>query len=188
MPPRLLNATLDESALRACLSRFSADLTTIYLESETRVVLAPLPDFLGPRVTLPPVRWYVGRAFGPSLEIRWNLQGDQGDHFEAIALTESASGPSDWQPSAWNPLLDAETRSRTVLLRGVNTGALPPDHVLFDRQSQGGLWIESSIPHPLTYPAPEPKAERVALRCVDYLSRGYVVITRMAALDTYQGQ
>src|SRR5579859_5722528 len=131
--PRLSNATLDEAGLRACLSRFSADLTTIYLESETRFVLTPLADFLGPRGTWPPVRWYVGRAFGPNLEIRWNQQGVQNAQFETIALTENAAGPSDWQANAWNPLLDAETRTRTILLRGVNTTALPPNHALFER-------------------------------------------------------
>src|SRR5579859_598376 len=183
--PRLSNTTLDESGLRACLGRFNADLTTIYLESETRVVLAPLADFLGPRVTLPPVRWYVGRAFGPALEIRWNLQRDQGDQFEAIALTESATGPSDWQANAWNPLLDTDSRQRTVLLRGLNTDSLPPEHVLFDKQPQGGMWIDPAIPHPLTYPTMQLRARRVALHCVDYLWRGYVVITRMAALEPY---
>ncbi len=57
MPPRLLTTTLDEATLRRTLTTFNVLLTTIYLESETRVALSPLGDFLGPKITLPPVRW-----------------------------------------------------------------------------------------------------------------------------------
>src|SRR4051812_43195725 len=118
MPPRLVTASLDETALRQTLTSFSASLKTIYLESETRVVLAALADFLGPKIVLPPVRWLVGRAFGPTLEIRWRLDGDQ---FEAVALSETDSGPKDWQDSPWNRLLDPATRPRDVVLVGVNS-------------------------------------------------------------------
>jgi hypothetical protein len=67
----------------------------------------------------------------------------------------------------------------------VNSTALPPDHVLYNAQPQGGLWIDTRIPRPLTYPAPDPQAPRVVLRCIDYLSRGLVVLTRLCALATY---
>ncbi len=182
MPPRLVTASLDESRLRQTLSAFSADLRFIYLESETRVVLAPLADFAGPKITLPPVRWLVGRAFGPALEIRWRLDGDQ---FEATALTESAAGPTGWQDSKWNAVLDPASRARDVLLAGVNSTALPPDHILYNAQPQGGLWIETRIPRPLYYPAPDSKARRLVLRCIDYLSRGLVVHTRLCDLAAY---
>src|SRR5215471_8417950 len=125
--PRIVLSTLDESALRRTLTEFSSKLTTIYLESETRVVLAPLSDFLGPRITLPPVRWLTGRAFGPTLEIRWHADGEQ---FGTVALTENGPLPANWQDSPWNVLLDQETRPRDVLLVGVNTIALPRDHAL----------------------------------------------------------
>jgi hypothetical protein len=183
MPPRLLTTTLDESGLRQTLVAFNADLRYIYLESETRIVLAPLSDFVGPKITLPPVRWLVGKAFGPSLEIRWRLEGDQ---FETIALTESGAGPTGWKESAWNPLLDPAPRPRNVLLAGVNSIALPSDHVLYNAQPQGGLWVDSRIPRPLYYPLPDPKARRAVLRCVDYLSRGLVVITRLCDLAAYE--
>ena len=181
--PRISHASLDETALRKTLSKFKADLKLIYLESETRIVLSALEDFLGPKITLPPVRWLSGRAFGPDLEIRWHQEGDQ---FETSALTESDKGPIDWQLSKWTPLLDPQTRPRDVLLRGVNITALPSDHILHNAQPQGGLWIDTTIPRPLAYPAPDSKAERVVLCCVDYLSRGLVVITRLCALATYQ--
>ncbi len=184
MPPRLLTTTLDEATLRRTLTTFNVLLTTIYLESETRVALSPLGDFLGPKITLPPVRWLVGRAFGPALEIRWRLEGDQ---FEATALTESGAGPEDWQPSPWNTQLDPTTHPRDVLLVGVNTIALPPDHIHYNAQPQGGLWIDTRIPRPLYYPAPDPKARRVVLHCLDYLSRGLVVITRLCGLASYDG-
>src|SRR5690242_15859377 len=109
--PRISHATLDEAALRKALNQFKADLKLIYLESETRIVLTGLEDFVGPKITLPPVRWLSGRAFGPDLEIRWHLEGDQ---FEASALTESSKGPTDWQSSNWNSLLDPQTRPRDV--------------------------------------------------------------------------
>src|SRR5579871_5960331 len=123
--PRLVTSTIDESALRQTLAEFNAALTTIYLESETRVVLTPLSDFLGPRITLPPVRWLTGRAFGPTLEIRWNADGVQREQFGAVALTENGSLPANWQDSPWNALLDPDTRPRDVLLVGVNSIALP---------------------------------------------------------------
>lgn len=184
MPPRLTTATIDESALRQVLSTHTAQLTTIYLESETRVVLAPLADYLGPKITLPPVRWLTGRVFGPALEIRWQLDS-AAELFNATALTETAIGPEGWQDSSWNAVLDVTTRPRDVLLVGVNSTVLPPDHTLFNVQPQGGLWIDTRIPHPLYYPAPNLKAQRLVLRCVDYLSRGLVVITRLCALAAY---
>ncbi|MCC7446700.1 MAG: hypothetical protein IT324_04750 [Anaerolineae bacterium] len=182
MAPRLMTASLDEATLRQTLTAYNTLLTTIYLESETRVVLSPLGDFLGPKITLPPVRWLIGRAFGPALEIRWHVEGDQ---FEATALTESGAGPDDWQPSQWNTLLDPTTHPRDVLLVGVNTLALPPDHIHHNAQPDGGLWIDTRIPRPLYYPAPDPKAQRVVLRCLDYLSHGLVVITRLCGLASY---
>jgi hypothetical protein len=182
MPPRLLTASLDEPALRQTLSDAGPALTTIYLESETRIVLTALSNFLGPKITLPPVRWLTGRAFGPALEIRWRLDGDQ---FETTALTESEVGPKGWQESGWNTLLDPVPRPRDVLLVGVNSTALPPDHVLYNAQPQGGLWIDIHIPRPLYYSAPDPKARRVVLHCLDYLSRGLVVITRLCSLASY---
>jgi hypothetical protein len=184
MTPRLVTASLDESVLRQTLAAFDANLTTIYLESETRVVLVPLADFLGPKIVLPPVRWLTGRAFGPALEIRWRLESDL---FEATALAESAIGPTGWQDSPWNAWLDPVTRPRDVLLVGVNSIDLPPDHVLYNAQLQGGLWIDTRIPRPLTYPAPDPKAQRVVLHCIDYLSHGLVVLTRLCTLATYGG-
>lgn len=181
--PRISTATLDESGLRKVLNQFNAHLKLIYLESETRVVLTPLEDFLGPKITLPPVRWLTGRAFGPDLEIRWHLEGDL---FESSALTETSKGPTDWQSSKWNAQLDPQTKPRDVLLHGLNSTALPRDHILYNAQPQGGMWIDTHIPRPLTYPAPDAKAERVVLRCVDYLSRGLVVVTRLCSLATYQ--
>jgi hypothetical protein len=177
-----VTASLAETRLRQTVLAYSADLRFIYLESETRVVLAPIADFIGPKITLPPVRWLTGRAFGPALEIRWRLEGDQ---FETTALSESAAGPTDWQDSAWNRLLDPAARPRDVLLAGVNSIALPPDHTLYNAQPQGGLWVETHIPRPLYYPAPDPRAQRIVMRCMDYLSRGLVVITRLCDLATY---
>src|SRR5262249_40965789 len=140
-------------------------------------------DFTGPKITLPPVRWSVGRAFGPTLEIRWRLDGDQ---FEAIALTENAAlRPPGWKDSPWMSRLDSTTRLRDVLLAGVNSIALPPDHAAYNARSGGGLWLDQRLSRPLIYPAPDPKAKRLVLRCLDYLSRGLVVMTRMCAIETY---
>jgi hypothetical protein len=181
MSPRITTAVLDEGTLRKTLAEYKNDLVTIYLESETRVVLAPLADFLGPRITLPPVRWTIGRAFGTKLEIRWQSDGIQ---FETAALTESSLGPSDWQPGILK--LDAETRSRDVLMAGVNNINLPPHHPLYNVQSDGKLWIAEHLPYPLRYPVSDPKAERVVLCCVDYLYRGLVVLTRMREFVPYK--
>jgi hypothetical protein len=181
--PRIFTASLDEAQLRQVLNTFQSELNIIFLESETRVVLAPLGDFLGPKITLPPVRWLTGRAFGSNLEIRWHLEGSQ---FEAVALTESERGPQDWQPSGWNLKLDESTRQRNVLLMGVNIRNLSADHILYGAQPQGGLWIDERIPRPLNYPEIDRQAERVMLKCIDYLSRGLVVVSRLSGLAAYK--
>ena len=181
MPPSLVNTVHDEAALRRTLTEFSSQLTTIYLESETRIVLAPLSDFIGPKIMLPPVRWLTGRAFGPTLEIRWHMDSD---NFATTALSETGIGPQGWQLSTWNTILDAEPHSRTVLLRGINVSALPPDHVLHN--TQGGHWVDGRIPRLLNYPGVPVGAARVVLNCVDYLSQGLVVITRLCSLGVYE--
>src|SRR5260221_6218919 len=178
--PRIVTAMLDEADLRRTLNESRGELTTIYLESETRIVLAPLGDFLGPKISLPPVPWLTGRAFGPKLEIRWNMDENR---FEAAALSESGNLPNGWQDSPWNSLLDQETRQRDVLLVGVNSIELPQDHTLYRAKPEGGLWIETRIPKPLYYPVDDAKAKRVMLRCVDYLSRGLVVLSRLTGFD-----
>jgi hypothetical protein len=181
MPPRVLTATLDEGALRQTLAAHRNDLVSIYLESETRVVLAPLADFLGPRITLPPVRWLVGRAFGSTLEIRWQSDGSQ---FVAAALSETTIEFPDWKPSPIK--FDSDTKSRDVLLAGINNIALPIEHPLYNAQPNGDLWIADRLPYPLRYPVSDPKVERVVLRCVDYFSRGLVVLTRLREFVTYK--
>ena len=185
MTPQVSITTIDETVLRKTLTELSGKpLTAIYLESETRIVLTGIEDFLGPKITLPPVRWLVGRAFGPMVEIRWRLDGEQ---FEATALTENvALKPSGWKDSPWMSRLDSVTRLRDVLLVGLNSTALPPDHAAYNARPGGGLWLDMQIPRPLTYPAPDPTAERVVLSCIDYLSRGLVVLTRLCALESYR--
>ena len=181
MPPRIVSSVLDERGLRDALTEFRTSMTTVYLESETRVVLAPLSNFLGPRITLPPVRWLVGRAFGPTLELRWYLDGSQ---FNVSALSEAGIGPQHWLESGWNSLLDPEALPRNVLLAGLNANALPVDHALY--RFQNGLWVDPDLPRPLSYPGVDPQAERVMLRCLDYTVRGLVVITRLCELALYQ--
>src|SRR5258708_5896545 len=134
MTPQISVATLDEAALRQTLTALPGKpLTTIYLESETRIVLIGIEDFLGPKITLPPVRWSVGRAFGPTLEICWRLDGDL---FEVMALTENAAlKPPAWKDSPWMSRLDSATRPRNVLLAGVNSIALPPTHKAYNART-----------------------------------------------------
>src|SRR5260221_3194588 len=148
--PYVTVRTLDERGLRQVLSGLPGKpLTTIYLESETRIILTGIEDFLGPKIILPPVRWLYGRAFGPDLEIRWRQDGDQ---TEAIALTETGSlGPSGWRESPWMARLDPATRQRDILLVGLNTIDLPPDHAAYNARPSGGLWLDMKIPRPLAY-------------------------------------
>ena len=178
MAPRLTTASLDEAELRAVLSDQAANLPLIYLESQTRVVLAPLTDFLGPKITLPPVRWLVGRAFGPNLEIRWQMGADR---FAATALTENIAGPTGWAESDWNKHLESVTKTRNMLLFGVNLDTLPPDHPLC-KLPRTTAWYDIHVPHLLNYPGVDSHARRVILRGIDYSSRGLVVLTRFCAL------
>ncbi|HVO42542.1 MAG TPA: hypothetical protein VMT34_07960 [Aggregatilineales bacterium] len=177
--PRIARATLDETELRRILMDHAAALPLIYLESSTRIVLRPTADFLGPKITLPPIRWLVGRAFGPTLEIRWALREGQ---FAATALTESVETPPTWTPSPWMGRLDPTTRPRDILLYGTNVSVLPPGSVQLPGGVRDGVWVDERIPRFLDYPLVDPKAQHVVLRGVDYTSRGIVVITRFCEL------
>lgn len=168
--------------LRRVLERHAERLPYLYLESETRVLLVRLTDYLAGK--LPDVRWQVGRAFGPDLEMRWRRDDLS---LEAQWLCEDESAPPGWTPSDWNVRLDATAQARNVLLAGVNTLTLPPDHALANAAPNGGLWLSDSIGAPLRYPVSDPRAERVVLRCLDYTVGGIVVLTRLCDVATYAG-
>lgn len=175
-------ATLDSSRLSGVLSAHAASLRYVYLESETRVVLVPFTDYLHRPSSLPNARWAVGRAFGIDLEIRWR----QEDLIvEAQSLSENGSAPLGWMPSDWNSQFDPNPQPRRVLLTGINSTRLPPDHVLYNARPEGGLWVSPSVARPLVYPVSDPRAVRVALRCLDYSVNSIVVMTRLVDLVPY---
>ncbi len=184
MPPRVMLAAPTSDELRRVLGDNAGRLPFIYLESDTRVILARLADYL--KGALPASRWSVGRAFGAALEIRWRRDDLS---LDAQALCEDESAPPGWTPSPWNTQLDAVVHPRNVLLAGVNALNLPPDHVLAQSAREadtGGLWVSESIVRPLYYPVSDPRAERVMLRCVDYLSGGMVVLSRLCDVVPYK--
>jgi hypothetical protein len=170
MAPQIGNTVLNEAALRRLLT--NSALSLVYLESSTRVVLRRLDDFIGSKSTLPPVHWQYGRAFGPTLEIRW---APEGDLFGVMVLTENLSLPTlseGWLPNPWVGRLDPTPRKRDILLYGVNTGA--------------GTWHDPRLPHLLDYPIGTRNAERVVLKVLDYTAHGLVVLTRFCELAAYQ--
>ncbi len=180
MPPCVLLATLDEAGLERALTSVAGDLRFVYLESETETLIAPFSDYGAGR--LPALRWTVGRAFGPTLEVRWRRDDL---NYDAQALSEGDIAPLAWTTSAWDAQLDPLTRARDVLLAGVNTLTLPVDHVLAKAAPDGGMWFSESIARPLRYPVSDPRADRVTLRCVDYLAGRLVVLTRLVDLVPY---
>ncbi len=180
--PRLMLATLDAAALLKTLQSHAAALRYIYLESETRVVLAPFSDYLSSPSPWPRVRWLNGRAFGPNLEIRWHQEDLI---IELQALSETDNAPQGWLAGEWNTQFDPEAQPRRVLLAGVNSALLPQNHVLHSNDPQSGLWVSPTMARPLKYPIGDPSAARVMLSCLDYCVNGIVVLTRLVDLIPY---
>jgi len=122
-----------------------------------------------------PQHWPQGRAFGPTLEVRWEQVGAG---FTVEMLTEQEKPPlaSDaWQRES--PEIDG-CHARLLLLWGERgRGASSPTE-----------WIEIRIPRALSYPI-EPTASesetallRVAIEAYDYTVADVPVTTRWAQL------
>lgn len=182
--PRILVATLSMGALDAVLRAYAAYLPLVYLESETRIELlaASAPLFLD-RLS----RWTHGRAFGPTLEVRWtrdDLTCSALALFEGDALIPRGDLPTapitQWEASPLHARIDPAPRERTIILLGVNVAALSPDHALYD--PAGGAWMSERAGRLLRYPVRDPLTPRVGLRCLDYTVHGYPALTRLCEL------
>lgn len=176
MRPRLLTHSFTLDGLHALLRTHAADLPTVYVESETRIELLTLSDALARLGS-----WTYGRAFGATLEIRWQREDLQ---IEAHALFEAEQTFAGWVDSPLSARLDAQPRSRTVMLLGRNVAALPVHDPLHD--AAGGAWVSDQAGRLLRYPVrdADQKAERVRLTCLDYTVDGYTVLTRLCAIVT----
>ncbi|MHB8625565.1 MAG: hypothetical protein ACYDBJ_08495 [Aggregatilineales bacterium] len=116
MTPGVWLTSFQTSALPDMLRAHADQLRHIYLDSPTRVLFAPFSDS--------PAQWqqaHSGRAFGPTLEVRWR-RADMLS-IEAQLLWEADRAPPDvpaqrikWTASDWNTRFEPAPRPRNVLL------------------------------------------------------------------------
>jgi len=173
--PEELAATLE--ALRATYV-----LDYLYWESEATIELTAYRT--------PDPAWSHGRAFGPSLEVRWQRTGEG---FEMLLLTERPLPlPQGWQPlpeataggqgeaDTPFPYPDSVDSPAQVLLWGTHIRHLQHPHRLAG--GEGDVWIETRIPRPLRYPV-RGAPPWVKARVITYRYRGRPVLTRLVSLE-----
>jgi len=130
--------------------------------------------------------WTHGRAFGPTLEVRWSRQRD--GQADLLLLTESEPCPKDWTPIPVaideRPVEIDVAEESTVMLVGTHRRHLASTHRKAG-QDVPHEWIETRIPRPLVYPLDEtPEPERWArLRVIVYRAAGRPVLTRMVDME-----
>ncbi len=134
----------------------------------------------------PQASWTHGRAFGPTLEVRWSHRRD--GQVDLLLLTEGEPCPQGWEstPVAEDegPLDVDMAEESTVLLVGTHRRHLASSHRKAG-QDVPHEWIETRIPRPLVYPLPEtPEPARwVQLRVKVYRAAGRPVLTRMLDVE-----
>ncbi len=116
MTPGVWLTAFQSAALPDLLRMYTDRLQYVYLESRTRVVLIPFADGSA--------QWQralSGRAFGPTMEIRWRRADTLS--IDAQILWEQDRAPADipeqriqWTASEWNTRFEPVPRQRNVLL------------------------------------------------------------------------
>lgn len=163
---RLYQRRAATDALPAAVDALAAALDYLYFEAEETIELIPYapPD---------PV-WLHGRAFGPTLEVRWD-QVDEG--FELFLLTETTPD----LPAEWTLVSDAFVgQSSQILLWGTHIDYLEQPHHLAGET--GRAWIETRLPRPLDYPV-SGGPRWVKANVVIYYRHSRPVVTRLATLE-----
>lgn len=130
--------------------------------------------------------WTHGRAFGPTLEVRWSRRRD--GEVDLLLLTESEPCPRRWESiplaEGAGPMGVEPPEESTVMLVGTHRRHLASTHRRAG-QDVPHEWIETRIPRPLVYPLPEtPRPERWARLWVRvYRAAGRPVLTRMVDME-----
>lgn len=116
MTPGVWLTSFQNAALPELLRAYADQLQYLYLESPARIELIPFADSS--------TRWqqaHSGRAFGPTMEIRWQRADTLS--IEALLLWEQGHAPVDmpaqriqWTASDWNARLESAPHPRNVLL------------------------------------------------------------------------
>ncbi|TEU18859.1 MAG: hypothetical protein E3J21_05065 [Anaerolineales bacterium] len=134
----------------------------------------------------PQASWTHGRAFGPTLEVRWSHRRD--GQVDLLLLTESEPCPQGWEPITVaedeKPLEVDAAEESTVMLVGMHRRHLASTHRKAG-QDVPHEWIETRIPRPLVYPLDEtPDPERWArLKVRVYRVAERPVLTRMVDVE-----
>jgi hypothetical protein len=109
------HTTFQVAVLPDVLKSYVERLRYVYLESPVRVALLPFADGAAEAM-----RAHTGRAFGPTLEVRWRRLDTL---IDAQLLWEEGHAPPDlpenqikWSASKWNALFEPTPRTRTLLL------------------------------------------------------------------------
>ncbi len=135
----------------------------------------------------PEASWSHGRAFGPTLEVRWTLRYD--GQVDLLLISEREPCPEGWEPVSVagdeGPLeVDESKKSKWVMLVGTHRRHLASTHRKAG-QEVPHEWIETRIPRPLVYPLPEKsKPKRWArLKVIIYRAASRPVLTRMVGVE-----
>jgi hypothetical protein len=136
----------------------------VYAERMEEITLCWAADLVGGLAA-----WPAGRAFGPTLELRWEQIGHG---YRLIFLSEEAAPPLA-EELAWS--------KRATYLETVERWAL-----LWGEYDAGtDTWFETQIPRPFAYPV-DAKGQRVRLVGVDYRQNGVTIITRLKGVEPYE--
>lgn len=159
--------------LAAAVDTFKDELSYLYLESEATIELMAY--------TRPDPNWTHGRAFGKTLEVRWQSVS-QG--FELLLLTEVERQPPGWEAvsaaTAGLAALPDEVTSGQTLLWGTHLRCLQQPHHLAG--GKGEAWIETRLPRPLRYPLSGSPCH-VKARVMIYSCQGRSILTRLVSLE-----
>ena len=162
----LYQCQVPKDKLQAVVDVFAAELDYLYMESEATIELTTY--------ALPSPTWLHGRAFGATLEIRWESVGEA---FDLLLLTEiDREIPAGWALISDN--LSSETSQ--ILLWGTHIDHLEKSHHLAGEANDA--WIETRLPRPLNYPV-SGAPRWVKANVVIYHRHHQPVLTRLVSLE-----
>jgi len=148
-------------------------LQFIYAEEPANIYLE--------RFRLPDPRWTHGRAFGPTLEVRWSKRYD--GQVDVTVLTESTlTLGSNWRRvEDWDKTNVVAEDGTTMLLGVFKQHRMAPGG---GGPNAPAEWADARVPHPLLYPVQATPNDRWArLKVKTYRVNGCPVLTRMVNVE-----
>ncbi len=162
---------LSEAELRELLVEWQGELTWIYIETETQLLLWWTKEILAKN---PTTLGFTGRIFGNIGEIRWQWQVDG---YEIVCVSEGNMGAA-WEADSleFDPVDVGNDRRRAILIGRLG----------YDSTPENPLWREARYPYPMVYPV-KAESERVYIECQDYRVKAVVVMSRLCCVSGDDG-